>query len=264
MANITPEFNREIRRVVKSFNQKIRRAEARGVKGLPEIRSVRELKAQFATENDLKREVDSLKTLLNNKEALQRRTLKEGTVSNWQYEYLARNLQATKRFVDRELEKAEERLKEYPKYLYSIRADIETLEHKKDILNRDLSKLTADELRTTSAIVRQYKRSNLRIRAGRERFMNNLDQLLAPRGVSVKDRKAIYEKLDSLTNEQFEEFYRRHDIVSDVMIMIPSPTSEANEKQAKETFDSEDDEADAIAQEFLENIDQYIEEVKSL
>jgi hypothetical protein len=156
MANFTPEFNREIRRVVKSFNQKIRRAEARGVKGLPEIRSVRELKAQFATENDLKREVASLKTLLNNKEALQRRTLKEGTVSNWQYEYLARNLQATKRFVDRELEKAEERLKEYPKYLYSIRADIETLEHKKDILNRDLSKLTADELRTGFYEVAKY------------------------------------------------------------------------------------------------------------
>ena len=94
--------------------------------------------------------------------------------------------------------------------------------------------------------------------------MNNLDQLLAPRGVSVKERKAIYEKLDSLTNEQFEEFYRRHDIVSDVMIMIPSQPAENNEKQAKETFDSEDDEADAIAQEFIENIDQYIEEVKSL
>ena len=264
MAKYSPEFNRELQRTVKSFNQKIRRAEARGVKGLPDIRSVRELKAQFSTENDLKHEMDSLKLLLNNKEALKRRTLKEGTVSNWQYDYLARNLQATKRFIDRELEKAEERLKEYPSYLFSIRADIETLQHKKDILARDISNLTADELRTTSAIVRQYKRSNLRIRAGRERFMDNLDQLLAPRGVSVKERRRIKDKLNTLTNEQFEEFYRRHDIVSDVMIMIPSPTTDKNEKEAKEVFESEDDEADAIAQDFIENIDQYIEEVKAL
>ena len=263
MAKFTPGFNKEINRVVKSFNQKIRRAEARGVRGLPDIRSVKDLKAQFATEIDMKREIDSLRTLLNNKEALQRRRLREGTVSNWQYDYIVRNLEATKKFVDRDIERANERLKDYPDYLYAIRADLQTLESRKEALSRNISELSADELRTVSAIVNRYKRSNLRIRAGREFFMRNLDDLLSFRDVKLKDRREIARKLNELTNAQFEEFYRRHDIVTDVFTKMPSPPSEKNKKKGKEDF-TDDETVDKIAEEFTENLDQYINEVKDI
>lgn len=254
MAKYSPEFNKELRRTVKSFNQKIRRAEARGVKGLPEIRSVRELKAQFAVENDLKREMESLKTLLNNKEALQRRRLKEGTVSNWQYDYIVRNLEETKRKVDRELERTKERQKDVPEYLFASRADLATLEARKESLSRDIDTLTADELRTVGAIVRRYKRTNIRVSNGRKYFMETLDQILAFKDVDIKERREIARKLNELTNEEFHEFYKRHDVVTDVFVKIPSPK--------KEQEFQDDAETKAIVKEFTEDLDKNIKDVQ--
>ena len=57
----SPEFNQEARRIVKGFNQRVRRAEARGMKNLPQLTSMYELKARFTTEKDLKKELSWLK-----------------------------------------------------------------------------------------------------------------------------------------------------------------------------------------------------------
>lgn len=262
--NLSADLNRDLRRTVKSFNQKVRRAEARGQKGLPQLRSVRELKAQFTTESDLKREVGMLRTFLNNKEALQRRKTADGTISNWEFDYIANNLKSTKAWVDRQIDKTSKRLEKYPEHLYSIRGDLEKLEAEKEIINRNLNKLTARELRTVGTVVNRMKRENLRTRAGREYFMDNLNLLLRAKGTKKEQRLKISEKLNRLTNEQFLELYRTHDIVTEVMTKIPSPPFKPEEydkyDRAKHVLTT-DDEIIELLDNFEKDIDEYIKEV---
>ena len=266
MAKFDADFNADIRRTIKNFNQKIRRAERRGEKGLPELRSVREFKAQFATKNDAKRELSQLKTLLNNKEALERHRTKDGTISNWEFDYIVDNLRATDKWLNREIEKARERYKDYPDHLYAIREDINRLMDEKQIINRDLAQLTARELKTVSATIDNYKRRNIKISAGREYFMRNLDTLLQAKGLPKSQRNKMYAKIDKLTNDQFLEFYKRHDIVSDIMIMIPSdPANDNNTKERKKIAKEvvSDDISSEALDEFANSLDDYIEETKT-
>ena len=243
-----------------SFNQKIKRAEKRGEKGLPELRSVREFKAQFATKKDAKRELAQLRTMLNNKQALERRRTADGTISNWEYDYIVKNLQATKKWVARELEKARIRVKDYPDHLYAIRADVLKLEAEKAYLERDLNNLTARELKTVLATEKRMKRSNLRSIAGRKHFMDSLDGLLTARGIRKKERESIYKKLDSMTNEEFLEFYKTNDIVGTIMGYY-IPTEKDDEIKILEDL-SKDDEVKEIIDNFSEDLDEKISVAK--
>lgn len=252
------EFNADIRRTIRSFNQKIRRAEKRGEKGLPELRSIREFKQMYATKKDAKRELASLKSMLNNKQALERHRTKEGTISNWEYDYIIKNLQQTKQWVNRELNKAILRVKDYPEHLYAIREDVAKLEAERDYLQRDINNLSARELKTVSAIEKRMQRSELKTITGRKHFMETLDMLLTARGMGSKDRKNIYQKLDSLSNEEFLELYKTHDIVSTIMgYYIPSD----GEVQYFEDL-SKDEEFEEIITDFNTNLDEYIDESK--
>lgn len=259
MAKFNSNLNADIRRTIKSFNQKIKRAEKRGEKGLPELRSVREFKQQYATEKDAKRELAQLRGLLNNKQALQRHRTKEGTISNWEYDYIVKNLTETKRWVDRELEKARIRTKEYPEHLYAMREDVLRLEDEKAYLERDIRKLSARELKTVGAIERRMKRSELKTITGRKHFMVTLDTLLTARGISKKKRKEIADKLNSLSNEEYLELYKSHDIVGTIMsYYVPK---DENEVQMLEDL-SKDEEVGEIVDDFETNLDMYMDEAK--
>lgn len=260
MAKFDAQFNNEIRRTIKSFNQKVRRAERRGEKGLPDLRSVKEFKAQFLTKNDAKRELSYLQNMLNNKKALERYRTKEGTISNWEYDYIVKNLQATKKWVGRELEKARIRVKDYPEHLYAIREDVLKLEAEKAYLERDIASLTARELQTVGAIEKRMKRAELKTITGRKYFMDTLDGLLTARGVAKKSKKVIFDKLNTLSNEQFLELYKTHDIVGTIMSYY-IPSDKDGEVKMLEDL-SKDEETEEIINDFTENLDQYIGEAK--
>ena len=260
MAKFDADFNTEIRRTIKNFNQKIKRAEKRGQKGLPELRSVREFKQQFVTKRDAKRELAQLKTLLNNKEALQRRRTREGTISNWEYDYIIKNLQETKRWVNRELEKARYRVKDYPDHLYAIREEVVKLEAERDYLARDIANLSSRELKTVAAIENRMKRSSLKNLTGRKYFMDNLDNLLMIRGMTTAERKRLATKLNKLSNDEFLELYKSHDIVSTIMeYYVPS-----DKKDRVKFLEDLSDDSDLVEviKDFNENVDEYIGEAK--
>lgn len=253
MARFDADFNYDINRTIKSFNQKVKRAEKRGGKGLPALRSVKEFKAQFTTKEDAKKELSYLKLMLNNKKALERKRTAEGTISNWEYDYIVKNLQETKRWVARELEKARIRVKDYPDHLYAMREDVLKLESEKAYLERDIANLTARELQTVQAIERRMKRSDLRTITGRKHFMDSLDSLLTARGMKKKDRTSIYQKLNTLTNEEFLEFYKTNDVVGTIMgYYIPSDNERILEDLTK------DNDIEEIINDFNQDLDEKI------
>ena len=255
------DTNKELYRVVKSFNQRVRRHERRGEKRLPDLISVSGLKASFRTEKDLKNEIAQYKTLLNNKQAFSRYKTTEGSITNWEFDYIVKNQRSTEQHITREIIKELERYKAQPERRKIIIDRLRTLKHEREIIRRDLTKLTAAELKTVSGTVDRLKHTDLRIQAGRRYFMRNLDYLLGAKGVSLKKRKRIYEKLDSMTNEEFDEFYKNHDVVSEVMITIPSLGSPADERKAAKEAVSQPHTSDML-EEFENSLDDNINETK--
>lgn len=259
------ETNKELYRVVKSFNQRVRRHEKKGEKNLPDLISVSRLKSSFRTERDMKKELSQYKHLLNNKQAFARYKAQEGSITNWEFDYIVKNLQSTEQHINREIIKEMKRLSTQKERKNVIRDRLRTLQHEREVVNRDLTKLTASELKVVSGTIDRFKHFNLRIQAGRKYFERNLDYLLGAKGVSLIDRQKIYAKLDTMTNEEFDEFYKKHDVVSEVMIKIPSLPSSADEKktaqeavQQKETKDMLDD----FEKDLDENIKQVRKDVK--
>lgn len=254
------ELNRRLYKDVKSFNQKLARAEARGQKGLPKKRSIREMRAQFVSANDMKKELSRLEQLLNNKDALKRRKTPDGTISNWQYNYIVEKRPEVNQWLLREKSKADERLADYPTHLYATRADIERIQDEYNILNKDLTKLTAQELKSVAAIVERFNRRDVKTRTGREYFMENLDYLLTAKGVDEKDRKKMYNKLDKLSNDEFLELYKRHDVISDIMLLLPSDVNQTNTRKKMAKSEVQDAETIAMLDDFENSLDDYIKE----
>lgn len=255
------ETNNELYRVVKSFNQRVRRHESKGEKHLPELISVAQLKASFRTEKDLKNELSQYKSLLNNKQAFERHKAVEGSITNWEFDYIVKNLKSTEQHINREIIKEMERIKTQKERKNIIKDRLRTLQHEREIIKRDLTKLTAGELKVVSGTIERFKHFNLRIQAGRKFFERNLDYLLAAKGVSLKNRKKIYDKLDTMTNEEFDEFYKKHDVVSEVMIKIPSLPSAKDEKKVAEEAVAQKETTDLL-DDFERSLDENIAGVK--
>lgn len=219
----TPEFNAYARRVVKSFNQRVIRAEKRGLKNLPSLRKVRDLKAQFTTEEDLKKELASLREFNENRNALDQKLLGEETrLTNWEFNYIKDNLRELKQYYNREIEKAKERYANEP-FDMAIRDDVLNLEQRRQYLDRDLLELNKSELATFRKYLSLYKDRNRTDQNFYDYYFESFDFLARVAGVPKYQLNSIKQQINSLTPAQFYEFYRSHSEMKKFLDYVPSP-----------------------------------------
>lgn len=223
MSRYTPEFNAYARRVVKSFNQRVMRAEKRGLKNLPSLRSVRELKAQFSTEDDLKKELASLRTFNENRRALDTKLLgAETRLTAWEFNYIRDNMDDLKAYYDREIEKAKKRYANEP-YDLAIRDDVINLEQRRQYLDRNLLELSKSELATFRKYLASFKNRNRTDQNFYEYYFDSFDFLARVAGVPKQQINHIKDKINSLNAEQFYDFYKQHTEMKNILDYVPSP-----------------------------------------
>lgn len=240
MAKFSPEFNKEIYRTVRSFNQRVRRAEQRGLTNLPDLQSVAELKARYVTENDMKRELGFLRQMNTNRKSLDTVTTLGGAkMTEWEFQYMKQNLKPLRRFYDVMIKVAQNRYGSYP-YNTALKAELLNLEARRDYLNRDLNALTRSELLTFRRYMTKFKETS-------KRTGNYFDQYLGALGeigkYNVDARaavKRIRRKINNLSPAVFEEIYRRHDIVNDLFDIVVSPPSSVSEETEKSKSKSDE------------------------
>lgn len=210
MSRYTPEFNAYARRVVKSFNQRVMRAEKRGLKNLPNLRSVRELKAQFTTEQDLKKELSELRKFNQTRDALNTKLLgNEAKLTNWEFNYIRDNMGELKQYYDREIDRAKKRY-ENDKFDLAIREDVLNLEQRRQYLDRDLLELNKSELATFRKYLDKYKNRNRTDMNFYDYYFDNFDFLGRVAGVPKEQLNHIRQEISNLTPQQFYEFYKAH------------------------------------------------------
>ena len=267
MAKFSPEFNKEIYRTVRSFNQRVRRAEQRGLTNLPDIQSVAELKARYVTENDMKRELGFLRQMNTNRKSLDTVTTLGGAkMTEWEFQYMKQNLKPLRRFYDVMIKVAQNRYGSYP-YNTALKAELLNLEARRDYLNRDLNALTRSELLTFRRYMTKYKETS-------KRTGNYFDQYLGALGEIGKYNpdaraavKRIRRKINNLSPAVFEEIYRRHDIVNDLFDIVVSPPSSVSEETEKSKSKSDEFYNTQDITRYVNTIDQkldgWIEEAES-
>ena len=195
MARYSSDFNAYARRVVKSFNQRVMRAERRGMKNLPSLRSIRELKAMFETEDDLKKELSELRKFNENRDALRIKELgNEAKITTWEFDYIKDNLQDLKSYYDRELEKARQRYENQP-FNMGIREDVLNLEERRTYLDRNLLELNKSELMTFKRYLSNYQSRNRRDINFYDKFFEGFDFLMRVSGVDKSKIKYVQDSI---------------------------------------------------------------------
>lgn len=258
MSRYTPEFNAYARRVVKSFNQRVMRAQKRGLKNLPSIRRVRELKAMFTTEDDLKKELESLRAFNQNRDALKYKELKgEARITNWEYDYIQDNLQELRAYYDRELEKARQRYAD-DSFDMKLREDVLNLETRRDYLNRDLLELDKSELRTYRKYLNLYKNRNRTDVNFYGYYYDSLDFLMRVSGVDKSKIDHIKKSINSLNPAQFYDFYKEHMELKNILDHVPSPD---RAKYYSKLREYEEQKEDGMAEEYGVDAEAVIDKI---
>lgn len=216
------DFNAEIRRTVKSFNQRIIRAERRGMKNLPSRVSVAKLKARYTTKKDLKRELGYLKSMNTNPTAMNRRKLGDTWIVNWEYDYLKNKLADVKDFYNVMIEMAKDRYKDNPNDI-GLRDDYMNLQERVKLLDRNLDDLTYSDLRSMRTYISKYENYGTTDNDYFNTYLSALQTMLEGSNLDAETIREIKEKFNSLTPQELVELIKRHDVVNDVFNYVNSP-----------------------------------------
>lgn len=252
------DLNREIRRIVKNFNQKRNRAIKRGFSYLPNRAYVSEIKTSFDTRTELRRYLKELQKFNNLKDyALETvETLGGGRTSRYNLMYIRDNLKDTKAFFDRQIEEARELFESDP-YSIARREYLFNLEQKRRYLDINIMNLDQSGIKTFQKYTRQafnYNKSNITAYKG---FLSGVEQMMKNLGYSEKEINKLYENIGNISPAQFIKMYRRSDVIAKIYDIIPSP------EHGKSAINTSDEEAkgliDKVMKEFGEKATKDLE-----
>lgn len=253
----TPEFNKEIRRVVHNFNQKRNRAIKRGFHNLPEPLTVSELKSRYENKAQLQRDLGLLSRFNTSRDTALKTVETSGGAKaiKWEYDYLKKNLNYAKQYYDREIRRASlldtDLAVTKREYLNNMKA-------KRDYLNLELSELSQSQFRTYRATINESLKHNEHMRNGYRGWMKEVETVMRYLGYDNKTINKFFEGFDELTPQQFTTMYRQNNLISRLYeLYIPSKDIGGFELSTQD-----DDEARGLIDEFMLQKDEMIKRAK--
>lgn len=218
-----PKYNAEIRRIVHNFNQNVKRANEAGYAKtkLPNTVKVSELKARFKTRSELNKELNRLNNFSRQVLKNQIETKGGASATKWSINYLkAHTDEARKHFKERQ--------KLYKKKIKNgfpgEKMTLDNINAKLDILNKDLSSITDDELKSYQSTINEYFKFPNRSTRGYRGFLSEVDWVMENVGISEEDKKEFFDKFKKLTFDQFQYLYDNSELINKIYMMVDSPT----------------------------------------
>lgn len=241
-----PAYNKEIRRVVRNFNQKRNRAIKRGFTNLPPAMSVRELKSRYTNRRDLNRDL-KLIAQFNQEDALESVETSGGVKAiNWELKYVKSNINKAKQYLDREIAN----LSSLDVGMsVSNREILNNLIAKRSHLELEMDLLGPADYRTTKSIVYDYLNENYHRESSYRGWLNEVEIIMRHLGYDEKTIDKFFEGMDELTPNQFLTMYRQSNLVGRIYeLYLPTrggfklSTTEDDAKELVDTFMEEKDE----------------------
>lgn len=226
------QFNREIARIVKNFNSKVKRLEVQDRQLLPDRVLVSDLKKEYSRRRDLKRALRDLKAFTEKgaEDIIQIGNL---TTTNYQFQKDKRAAIQAKRNLTREINQIQNSKlgSSGTKSDYLI-----NLQFRRDFLNKPLKNLSRSQLKTRAKILQQD--SNTENRA--TQFYDNIFKMLFrsayQAGISQDTMLPVLNQLRKLSPAQLTEAIHTDPVLKDFLdrYNIYTGVAEASEETGNE------------------------------
>lgn len=254
---------KDIERVVKNFNARLKRLENYGVQYLPEHQTVKELKRTFANQRDLDRRLRQLEAF-NRKNAMKIVTVGKDRVkmTEWQRNVFYNDRRVAKRRIEREIGDIQKSIAKRQR----SNAPVQTLKREYlnqrldelEMVSRPLRGLSRSQIRTTTATAEKEVNRFKRDQMFKDNFFNMMFRDAKFTGNYDERVMTIKGKLSKLTPNQLLMAYYAEPSLKHFVEYYGSKDM----AKAKEADDSEIDKMDANIDNLLEKIDSIVEEFK--
>ena len=210
-------YNQRIRSVVKNFNAKVARAEAKGIEIVPSKISTKALKDAYILRSDLDRRLKQLENFNIQKTHNIYRVGQDFTrMSEWEYETMMRNKSATLRKVNAELN----RQKKIDRLNKRILPSERTRQLKRTVKALKImpTSATAAQIKRMGTIIRRYNEG--RAETDAQFYENFFDMLWASVPYVEADEdmvQEIHDMLEQLSPQQLLDLYHNEQLLKNIV-----------------------------------------------
>lgn len=246
-------LNAEINKTFRNFNRKVRynKFKTRGKGMLPQIQSAKLFKEKYGD----KSRAEVLRQLKIYQDFGKRNALDrsgDNRLSNWERRFFQLNLDKTKEFYDNEISELEAILGDQPEYHMRLHPRLQTLKDQRAELDKDLNKLTEDQIKGFRGYINYAERSEIVKQRGFRLYLAQLERTMKELQYPKSEIEALFNKFNQLSENEFLEMVRHEDIIDTVYDLIDSPKGRgkfqlmSEEKRARRTVDSIMNQADEL------------------
>ena len=242
------DVNKRLYKAVKNFNETRNRDIKKVGRGMiPEHLYVRTIKERFAgkPKADLMKEIRLIESYNKLGKERRKKVSKYSPISKWELQYFRVRIPEAKEFYDKEIAELEKIIGDKPAYFLRHHERLNTLKAQRIKLENDLEMLDEQEIKSIRRYIANSQRSELIKEQGYRTFLAQMDRIMEQCGYSQADIDKIYEKLNTLTPNEFFEMYRQEPLIDKLYETIGSPknqgeymlmTSEVTAKKRIESF----------------------------
>ena len=256
MKKYTHEENERLRRIVKNFNAKRKRANRRGIKTTSERLTVYDLKQRYKNrpQTEMEKEINLLQSFSTRNTTKQYVNPKGATIPKWQLDYLKLQQEGTKRELLRRQQVLSSKLPTMP----GERLPLTNVTRKLNILNKPIQEMSQSELNTFRATIDDYLGMAAKRRGGYRGFLSEIDAVMRRTGYDDATINGMHRKFSKLDPDQFLKLHEENDLIARVYELADSPSYEHGIKlntsvdNAREILDALIDEVDDLVDKYKE------------
>lgn len=257
----SPEMSREIRRIVKNFNEKrLRDIKKRGIAKAPDKRFVSQIKEQYSDKPiaALKRELKLLESYNKGRQRSLEFYSPDSRLSKWEYNYIREKLPSTKAYYTREIEEMENIIgKDQQQFVFTTNDRLNTLKAQRNKLNQDLATLSDDDIRGIRRYIEKSEMSTVTKAKGFRAFMSEVDTIMEFLGFSKARRDEFFNKFSVLTPNEFFQMYNSNELIGRIYELYLGSDSKGDIR-----LNTDADSATEIVEMLLSDVDNIVAEAK--
>lgn len=246
--------NKEQQNIVRNYNRRVKYAAESGTpkKYLPQTYKLKELRRVFKSKADLNRELKHLQAFT--KQSLSEKANVNFNATKWEIKYLTslRDL-AIESFEKRRVTQENRIRRGY----VGERDRLYNLEDKINLLQLDLTKVNQRQFLEYKAAINEFLEYPSLQARGYRGFLSEVDWVMENLQIPDKERTRFFNKLKTLTPEQFTYLYKEVDLVERIYDLADSP------EFGEVKLNISPEKAKQLINSFMQDIDVYIEEAKA-
>lgn len=252
----------EISKIRNNFNRKrlYNKSKTRGRGMLPERFSAKDFSAKYADKSraEIRKQLNLYRSF-GKHDALDLAYPDTGSrLSKWEAKFFEINREKTRKFYDEEIADLERIIGNKP-YVYTRQNErMLNLRRRREKLDKDLSTLSEDEIKSLRNVYTYAERSELVKEQGFRHYLNQLERTMRNLGYSKSEVNELFNKFNVLSENEFFEMIQNEDFLDAVYDLIDSP-----KQRGKYELMTDEERARGIVEEIKGRADSLIAKYKT-